>query len=115
MVNSYKSVLSNLTSEKTNVLFLLLALPLLGACNKYESCDNAYVCVTNIGSTDIPYAWNSNGLGDTLKPGATTCVDVGEYKGDPNDEIGSYIDFVTDGPTWTIKTTSCLTLKEIEY
>ena len=96
------------------MLFLLIAIPLLCACKKHESCDNAQVCVKNIGSTDIAYAWNSNGLADTLKPGETTCTDAGEFNGDPNNEAGAYVDFVTDDATWTIKTTSCNTLKEID-
>jgi len=97
------------------LLSLLFILSISACRKKYEHCDNAVVCVKNIGSNDLPYAWNSNGYGDTLKPGQSTCTDAGEYNADPRDQSGSIVYFETNNATWAIKPTSCNTEKEIDH
>ena len=99
-----------------NKLFTIsiLTLTLMGCRKKYEHCDNATICVKNIGSTKIAYAWNSNAFADTLKPGQSTCKDVGEYNADPKNQSGSISYFQTNSATWAIKPTSCNTEKEID-
>jgi hypothetical protein len=98
-----------------NFLLLLIVILALTNCRKkYEHCDNATICVKNIGSTKIAYAWNSNAFADTLKPGQSTCRDVGEFNADPKNQAGSITYFQTNGATWAIKPTSCNTEKEID-
>lgn len=97
-----------------NKLLLLSILALHAGCRKkYEQCDNATICVKNIGNSKIVYAWNSNQLSDTLKPGESTCTGAGEYNADPNNQAGETVYFQTNSATWTIKPTSCNTQKEI--
>ncbi len=86
----------------------------MGCRKKYEHCDHATVCVKNIGSTKIAYGWNTSAYTDTLNPGQSTCVDVGEYNADPNNQAGSITYFYAQGATWAIKPISCNTKKEIK-
>jgi hypothetical protein len=102
--------------EKMICLQLILVIGLLTSCKKkYEHCDQATICVKNTGSTSIPYAWNSNGFADTLRPGQSTCKTVGEYNADPNNYSAEMIYFETNQATWAIRPTSCNTMKEIQY
>lgn len=101
--------------EKLVCLCLILIIQLAASCKKYEHCDEATICVKNIGSTPIPYAWNANGLADTLQPGQSTCRTVGEYNADPNNYSAEMTYFVTNQATWAIRPTSCNTQKEIEF
>lgn len=94
---------------------LLVTLALISCSKKYEHCDNATICVKNIGSSKIAYAWNSNAFADTLNPGESTCKDIGEYNADPNNQSSSISYFQTNSATWAIKPTSCNTVKEIDY
>jgi hypothetical protein len=94
-------------------LFFIIALTFAACRKKYEHCDNARICVKNTGSNKIAYAWNSNGLGDTLNPGQSTCTDAGEYNADPKNQSGEMVYFTTKDATWAIKPTSCNTEKEI--
>lgn len=99
---------------RLGVYFLLLVF-LISCRKKYEHCENAIVCVKNIGSTRIAYAWNSNSLADTLNPGQSACTNAGEYNADPRNEAGEIVYFTTNGATWAIKPTSCNTEKEIDH
>jgi len=93
--------------------FVLLIIILFGCKKKYEHCDNATVCVKNIGSNKIAYAWNSNSFADTLRPGERTCTNAGEYNADPKNQAAEIVYFQTSSATWAIKPTSCNTEKEI--
>lgn len=101
-------------TKLTILTIVSLGIALGGCRKKYEHCDNAELCVKNIGSKNIAYGWNTSSLADTLKPGQSTCIQTGEFNADPKNESGSYNDFVTNGSSYRIKTTSCNTLKEIE-
>lgn len=104
------------TSKISKVIILIIGIVLFSKCRKkYEHCENATVCVKNIGSNRIAYAWNSNGLADTLEPGNTTCTNAGEFNADPKNQSGEIVYFTTKDATWAIKTTSCKTEKEINH
>ena len=102
-----------MTTNKFLTIIIVIT-TLIGCRKKYEHCDNATICVKNIGSTKIAYAWNSNAFADTLKPGQSTCKDVGEYNADPKNQAGSVSYFQTNNATWAIQPTSCNTQKEID-
>jgi hypothetical protein len=100
----------------SKIFILIPVLFFLSGCRKkYEHCENATVCVKNIGSNRIAYAWNSNILDDTLDPGGTTCTNAGEFNADPKNQSGEIVYFTTKDATWAIKTTSCKTEKEIDH
>lgn len=99
---------------KKHVLFTAFVLSTLLSCKKdYEYCSNASVCVKNIGSTNIIYAWNSSYLEDTLRPGQITCTDAGEFNADPKNGAYSVVYFITNSSNRAIKSTSCYTVIEL--
>ena len=95
-------------------LAFVFVLLILSCRKKYEHCDNATVCVKNIGSNKIAYSWGSKSQVDTLKPGQSTCTGAGEYNADPNNKSGGVVYFQTNAATWAIQPTSCNTEKEID-
>lgn len=107
--------MKNLAVALRLLLLLAFTISISNCRKKYEHCENARVCVKNIGSNRIAYAWNSNSLADTLNPGQSTCTDAGEYNADPKNQAGAIVYFTTNGATWAIKPTSCNTEKEIDH
>jgi hypothetical protein len=96
------------------IRFLFFAIIITGCRKKYEHCDNATICVKNIGSKKVAYAWNSNGFADTLKPGQSACTNAGEFNADPGNKAAEIVYFETNAATWAITPTSCNTQKEID-
>ena len=98
-------------------------------CNKPKKnipenidCNNAQACVGNLTKDTIFYAWNSNGLTDTLLPGKSTCLQVGSVKKIYDKKSGQLIDDKSVTVTinsnfghWAIKVESCLKKSNFEY
>ena len=79
------------------------------AC-KQPNCQNARVCVKNVGAEVIWYAWNSSAYSDSLAPGDEACKFVGEISGG-----SSYVTtFNSDHGSYAIEVTECEQKQEIK-
>lgn len=89
---------------------LVVSTAFLMACKKNPNCDNARVCVKNVGNDVIWYGWNTNAYADSLAPGEETCNYVGEISD------GSYYitRFESDHGTYAIKVEECDQKQEIK-
>ncbi len=101
----------------SNKIFIIVLSVIVFACKKkteYEKCDHAYVCVTNKGSSNLPYSWGGSQLNDTLKPGQTACKDAGYLDTDPQSNSYSMVYFMTPNKSTAIKPTSCNMQQDVQ-
>jgi hypothetical protein len=97
-----------------NLLFIALAILALTSCKKYVKCDNAELCIKNIGTDTIWCAWNSSAYTEKLLPGATICTNLGKLDTDPNNSQGSTTTFNSDHGSYSFNVSACHTDKEIK-
>jgi hypothetical protein len=116
-------------NRSKNLFFVIVALFVFTNCVKKKknipddiNCDNAQVCVGNLTNDTIFYEWNSNGLGDTLLPGKSTCLNVGPVRciynrntGDIKDQLYSTVSINSTWGTWAINVETCLKKSNFEY
>lgn len=62
-----------------NVIYLMTLVGILymGSCKEDVYCDNAQVCVKNIGSDTIRFCWGCNMHDEVIPPGEKACTYVG--------------------------------------
>ena len=97
-------------------LFIIGILFVEVGCKKtvYVKCTNAQVCVTNVGSLNLPYTWGaSSQLKDTLRPGQSACSDAGYLNTDPSIQSYSIVYFTTPSKGIAIRPTSCNTHTDV--
>ena len=95
--------------NKSAILILILVFS-LAACKKETKCDNARICVKNIGTDVIWYAWGSNQFSDSIAPGEEACNYVG-----PIGDGHTYItNFQSDHGSYSMEVTECDQKHEIK-
>lgn len=87
---------------------------LVVSCKKYPQCDNAQLCVKNIGNKVIHYAWNTSGLSDSIMPGGSACTNVGKMNADPNNSETPTTYFYSDHGNYAITVNECNEVKDIQ-
>ena len=87
---------------------------LMSSCAKKIDCDNAKLCVINVGNNTINYCWGCNSYTEILLPGEKTCIDVGPLHVKSNDGYYSVYYFDADGTTHAIQMNNCYVEKQIE-
>ena len=98
---------------KTTIFLLSLLIIISLGCSKEElDCDNAQVCVRNVGNDTINYCWGCNSLTEILLPGGVACADIGPVKVE-KDQFSVQIDFMSDHGNYIIEANDCYTEKEI--
>ena len=95
-------------------LFAGLAVLAFTSCKKYVICDNAEVCIKNVGKDTIWYGWNSGNNSNKLRPGETTCDQVGEIDTDPNNGTGKRTSFSSNHGNYFFDVKECHMEKEID-
>ncbi|MDZ4664186.1 MAG: hypothetical protein SGJ15_04860 [Bacteroidota bacterium] len=108
-------------------LFIVNFIALCFSCQKNrhtnEQCDNAELCVGNRTQDTIFYGWNTNLLEDTLLPGKSACLLVGELDIEYNKISGkkknepSYTIMITTSPagSWFVEIAECHKRSNFEY
>ena len=89
-------------------IFILSAIAL--SCREPLNCDNAELCVKNIGTDTIFYCWGCNYYEDYILPGESACIYVGEV----THESQPIYYFDTNGATYAIPVDDCFVEKLIE-
>ena len=91
---------------------IMLCLAFMAACHgrEFPECDNAQLCVRNVGVDTIHYSFGSNFDTDTLYPGELDCISVGEIS-----EGQSYIyTFYSSHGNYFIEVFDCYDERTIE-
>lgn len=97
-------------------LFILFFISILGlSCSKETlDCDNAQLCVKNIGNDTINYCWGCYPFTEVLLPGEKACRYVGEIHSSTNDEDKSIYYFDSDHGNYAMGMNACYVEKLIE-
>jgi hypothetical protein len=91
---------------KKLVTIALLTIVIVSCSKERTTCDNAVVCVKNIGNDTINYAWNSTYYDSKLLAGEKTCIDLGEVDIEEGDWFASN-QFNNDHGDFGILSTGC--------
>jgi hypothetical protein len=95
-------------------LALVVITTMLIGCTKKVDCDNAQICLKNIGNDTIWYCWGCSGYTETLLPGDKACKYVGEVYIKNSSESIVWIDFTSDHGHYRMKVDDCYIEKEIQ-
>lgn len=98
---------------KNLVIIALLTIVIVSCSKEQTMCDNAVVCVKNVGNDTINYAWNSTYYDGELLPGQNTCIDLGEVDIEEGDWFASN-KFYNDHGDFGILSTECYEELEID-
>ncbi|PKP04632.1 MAG: hypothetical protein CVU11_04445 [Bacteroidetes bacterium HGW-Bacteroidetes-6] len=93
-------------------MFLVIS-GFLSCCNNVN-CDNAQICVKNVGNETIHYCWNCNSYDDSIAPGESTCLDVGPIYINLTTTSTVWVEFDSDHGTYRTEVNDCYIEKEIE-
>jgi hypothetical protein len=102
--------------------FLLLSIfayiSLTGCGSKDFHCDNAQLCIKNVGQDTIHYAWGSSWYDQKMGPGESACTFVGEVyrKSSLTTVAENYpvVPFDSDHGSFGIEVNACYVEKEID-
>lgn len=96
------------------VLLLIPLLFVIISCAKKVDCENAELCVKNIGTDVIYYCWGCNMFSDSILPGEKACVNVGSVYVSYTTESIHWVDFNSTHGDFVIKVDKCFNEIEIE-
>jgi len=96
------------------LVILVLCLFFFYSCKKYDKCDNAQLCVQNIGTTVVHYSWGASYYSDSIMPGKSACISVGSVNTDPNHSETHTEDFESDHGNYFILVDQCSVTKQIK-
>jgi hypothetical protein len=95
------------------ILFLFTVI-LFTACKKKTKCDNAQLCIKNIGTDTIYFCWGCSSYTDSILPGGKACRYVGPIEVSGSSENVVWSDFESTHGNFRIKVDDCLVEKDIE-
>lgn len=105
---------------KNNILYFTISLLILSisliSCKKEIHCEQAEVCVTNIGTDTIYYSWGGSDMSTYVIPGDSTCkISEEEVHITSSSESFTVAYFETIGHgSYTIKIKDCHVSYDIE-
>jgi len=101
---------------KKLIPFLFLTAIMFSNCMKNNdiNCDNAELCITNIGSDTINYSWGSTLYTDYMLPGNKACINVGHIEVTKNSSATEEVYFYSDHGNFIIVVDECLEEHDIE-
>jgi hypothetical protein len=99
---------------KNILLLAFLLTAIFTSCEKPIDCDNATLCVKNVGSDTIYYCWGCNSYNDTLPPGRAACKNVGEIYVSSSREQTQEVPFETSNANYYFTVDKCYVEKEID-
>lgn len=89
-------------------LFIILFISILAySCSKETHCDNAQLCVKNVGNDTINYCWGCYPYTEVLLPGEKACRYVGEVTITSTEETYTVQYFDSDRGNIAIKMNDC--------
>lgn len=94
------------------LIISLLSIIFINCSKEKLDCDNAQICVKNVGQDTIYYCWGCNIPTEILLSGGKTCADLGPVDAD-KDEFIVQVDFMSDHGNYIIETQDCYTEKEV--
>ncbi len=99
---------------KKIIPLILVISAALASCTKKVQCDNAQLCVRNIGTDTIYYCWGCNSYDSTLVPGASACINVGEIEVSRSIENTAIMSFYSTHGSYAMEVDECFEKREIE-
>jgi hypothetical protein len=94
--------------------FLLISIITISCSKDKLDCDNAQLCVKNIGNDTINYCWGCYPYTEVLLPGEKACRFVGEIHSSTNEEDLSVRYFDSDHGNLAIRMDACYVERQIE-
>lgn len=113
--NILKTILVCGKNTKTTIyIFSFITIIFLEGCKKKIECDNAQLCVKNIGTDKIYYCWGCSFYSDSILPGNKACKYVGAIEITSSSESVVWVDFSSSKGSYRIKVDDCYVEKEIQ-
>jgi hypothetical protein len=90
-------------------MLMLAGIIAFASCRKKEC--HATLCVKNIGTDTMHFAWGNGALNDSIMPGHSKCKDAGTIE---EGESSNLVDFVSDRGDFTIIVDECDKVFELD-
>ena len=106
--------MKRLTAKRISLFLLGVVALLVTACGNKVDCDNAELCIKNVGTDTVHYCWGCNLYSESLPPGEQTCIKVGRIHGNRNNGSFVWVDFESDHGSYRIEVADCYVEKLID-
>jgi len=96
------------------LISILIFFTLLMGCSKKLDCEDATLCVKNVGNDTIYYCWGCYPYTEILLPGEKACRNIGSIHSSTNEEDLSVYYFDSNHGNLVIRMNECNVQRQID-